>query len=329
MRSLVEKILAQKWKSDGKSYNEIASNLKISKQSARNLCVYKCRKPSLKRGPKFKIDSKAKLRIKREISYLKNEGMKVNSPKLIRNCNLNVSKWTCQRYMKRVNYKYTTCQKKLVLSKKHREERIKLITKWISSNHLWEKTIFSDEKRFSLDGPDDWRTYVAKEDKCIRQKRQCNGGGIMIWLMVMPNGLLCHKVIQGKFKSHDYINLLKQTVVPIVKLNFENNFYFQEDNCMVHKAKDVKDFWKRSNIKVLEWPAKSPDLNITEDIWKVISDSIYDRPQFNSTKELIKAIDNCIFEINLNRRQLIMKLYDSIRSRLCKVLNKKGNLYNE
>jgi len=56
-----------------------------------------------------------------------------------------------------------------MLSKKHKEFRLKLITWWITENHHWENTVFSDKKRFSLDGPDDWRTYAAKNEKGNRQ----------------------------------------------------------------------------------------------------------------------------------------------------------------
>ena len=62
--------------------------------------------------------------------------------------------------------------------------------------------------------------------------------------MFMPTDLMAHKIIEKNFRSADYIQILQKTVVPISKLNYGNNFYFQEDNCFVHKAKTVKNLWK-------------------------------------------------------------------------------------
>ena len=216
-----------------------------------------------------------------------------------------------------------------MLSKKHKECRLKLITRWMTENHPWEKTIFSDEKRFSLDGPDDWRTYAMKNEEINRQQRQCGGGSIMIWLMTLPNGLLSYKVIAGKFNSDSYIDMMKMSVVPIMKLNFGNDFWLQEDNASVHKSAKVKHFMLQSSIKILEWPAKSPDLNITEDIWKLISEQVYDGPQFLNINQLKTKLKNVIDDINQHQREKVFDLYKSIRSRLCKVLIKRGALYNK
>ena len=41
---------------------------------------------------------------------------------------------------------------------------------------------------------------------------------------------------------------------------------------------------KDSVIKIIEWPAKSPDLNIVEDIWKMLSNVVYDGPQLKISK---------------------------------------------
>ena len=51
----------------------------------------------------------------------------------------------------------------------HKENRIGIIKGWITENHPWEKTVLSDEKRFSLDGPNDWRTYVTKNEEFYKQ----------------------------------------------------------------------------------------------------------------------------------------------------------------
>ena len=97
-------------------------------------------------------------------------------------------------------------------------------------------------------------------------------------------------------------------IVPIMKLNFGCNFYYQEDNSPVHKSRLVKEFMNMSQINVLSWPAKSPDINIFEDVWRILSDMVDDGPQFNNKDELTKKLNESISSINSNRRCLMLNL---------------------
>jgi len=74
----------------------------------------------------------------------------------------------------------------------------------------------------------------------------------MVCLMAFQNGLLAYRIIRGRFKSDDYIAMLQDKLVACMKLNYGQNFYFQEDNCSVHKAKIDKDFMTEHNVNVLE-----------------------------------------------------------------------------
>jgi len=42
-----------------------------------------------------------------------------------------------------------------VLTKKHKEGRLQYVIQWLTEGYDdWTETVFSDEKRFSLDDPD-------------------------------------------------------------------------------------------------------------------------------------------------------------------------------
>jgi len=63
------RLLAKKLRIEGKTYSQIDDISGLSIFSSKKLCIYE-RKPNKKRGPKFKIDNRSSLAIKRQILHI-------------------------------------------------------------------------------------------------------------------------------------------------------------------------------------------------------------------------------------------------------------------
>lgn len=328
MRSEEEKRISRILKADGKSYAEIGKILKVSRDVARNLCREKIL-IKVKPGPKPKIGKYESTSIKRESSRLANLGERVNSAKIRRNCHLSCSEQTVRRFLvSNLQAKYKNIRQRLFLNRQKKDKRISTIEQWITQHHDWQKTIFTDEKVFSLDGPDDHRTYVFKNYTYARSKRICGGYKLMVWLMALPTGLLAFRIVRSKFNSKIYMNLLKERMLAIAHLNIDD-FWLQSDNSRIHTAKCITDFLQENNIRQLIWPPYSPDLNIVEDIWSKISYEVYDGPQFTRYQSLEAKIVSTINNINSKKREDIIKLFHSVPRRIVKVLRKDGGIWNK
>ena len=150
----------------------------------------------------------------------------------------------------------------------------------------------------------------------------------MVQMIAMPNGLLSFEVFKGTINSIEYIKLLSEKVVPIIKLNYADIWQLQEDNSPVHKSRKVQNFMKNPRIFVIKWPTKILDLNIVKDCWKTISDLVYDGYEFQNKAEYSEKITNVIFNLNQGQRKKVLKLYNAMRCGLYIVLKKYGDLYN-
>jgi len=147
---------ALKLHNQGNSYSEIGLIMQLTKSTVRNLLKYHKSSHKMKRGPKFTLTKRKSTILKRFIQKENESGKKVNAAEIIRSNELTCSRRTVCRWLKKHDYKYRKEAQKIVLSQKHKSERILKISLWVSKNIQWENTAFVDEKRFSLDGPDNW-----------------------------------------------------------------------------------------------------------------------------------------------------------------------------
>ncbi|KAH9090499.1 hypothetical protein Ae201684P_014300 [Aphanomyces euteiches] len=70
-----------------------------------------------------------------------------------------------------------------LLTAQHQAARVKFANDHIRGRRDWTEVIFSDEKKFNLDGPDGWQYYwhhLRHEEQMI-SRRQNGGGLVMIW----------------------------------------------------------------------------------------------------------------------------------------------------
>jgi len=89
----------------------------------------------MKKEPKLKIAATNKLMQKRKISTLKGNDEKVNSQKLIRKCNLSVSRYTMGRYLRQQDMTYQKIKKCLPLKLLDKIKRSDFEKKWLGENH--------------------------------------------------------------------------------------------------------------------------------------------------------------------------------------------------
>ncbi|CAK9806981.1 Transposable element Tc3 transposase [Anthophora quadrimaculata] len=206
----------------------------------------------------------------------------------------------------------------------HKEHRLNFAKEHIRWNKKWRKVIFTDEKRFNLDGPDGLNFYYhdVRKKKLSQIRRQMGGGSIMLWAGIGYNGKTDLISINCKMNATTYRNLIQNQIAKYATHIAREDFIFQQDNAAVHTAKVVKEYFSKENIAVLDWPACSPDLNIIENCWSKLSKAVYrENRQFENINELKKCLEEEWRNISLD---YIRKLYRSLPKRMLEVVENKG-----
>ncbi|KAF0702036.1 hypothetical protein AaE_016166 [Aphanomyces astaci] len=97
--------------------------------------------------------------------------------------NLPCSKRTAQREVQRCDFlEYSMMEKTLDLTPQHKAARFD----WVMARcriEEWKYVVFSDEKKFNLDGPDGFKQYWRDIRQPAKQvvTRQQGGGSAMVW----------------------------------------------------------------------------------------------------------------------------------------------------
>lgn len=216
-------------------------------------------------------------------------------------------------------------KRKPVLSARHQAARLKFAQEHMSWVKKWKRVIYSDEKKFNLDGPDGFSYYfhdLRKEERVL-SRRQQGGGSVMIWACIGYENKGDIVFLPKKVNSEVYKRLLEKQKATFAELS-RGEPIFQQDNAPIHNAKIIKDWFLMNNIEKLDWPALSPDLNIIENIWGLLSRKVYaDGKQYSAIQELKTAIELAWKEIT---QETIQNLYHTIPNRMFEVIKGQGGI---
>lgn len=173
---------------------------------------------------------------------------------------------------------------KLALSEQNKAHRLLFVTEALERHPpaFWTSVVFSDEKIFRTDlagrvrvrrprGARHEERYTVTGDSSGRESVHCWG-----WVDGNGNGELYR--IQGRHTAESYVSVLEDVLLPTLQVMRPGGepYVFQQDNAPQHTAHLTKAWLAahREQITALDWPAKSPDLNIIENVWAVMAQEL-------------------------------------------------------
>ncbi|ETN77950.1 hypothetical protein NECAME_10681 [Necator americanus] len=94
--------------------------------------------------------------------------------------------------------------------------------------------VFSDEKKWNLDGPDDLR----KEER-VFSSHNLSGGGLTVSASFSANGPVPLEFVSCKMNSEEYHKVLGDHLLPYFTRFRRCNLVFQQDNAFAHVSKST------------------------------------------------------------------------------------------
>lgn len=232
---------------------------------------------------------------------------------------------TVQRVISKADHlKRLKLKKKPPLNDTRKKARLEFCRSHWTGKTNWHRVVFSDEKKFNFEGPDGFNYYfhdIRKENHYL-DRLHSRVGGVMVWGAISYYGTIDLQFLTTTMNANCYKNVLQEAFPQFKNFFGDLEWIFQHDNAPIHTAGVVKSWIRSQNVKLLNWPPYSPELNVIENVWGWLVRKVYaSGKQYNNRDDLIYAIKEAWSTISLD---YIKSLYDSIPDRMYEVVLNKG-----
>jgi transposase len=238
--------------------------------------------------------------------------------------NLQVSNATLSRTFKELGLSRRKLKTKPHWTPSHEKKRVDFALARANPKFDWSKWIFSDEKKFNLDGPDGYKYYwhfKGNESK-IFSRDSNSRASVMVWGGISKNGITALMEVPKKCNSKKYCDLLEEGLIPY----YDDGDIFQQDGASCHTSKETMKFLKENGIETVSWPSKSPDLSPIENVWGwMVKDIYFGKSAYKNVDELKQTVFDSWKRIP---DELIDKLIESMPNRMKNVIEMKGKTIN-
>lgn len=215
--------------------------------------------------------------------------------------------------------------KKPLLTDQQRRKRVQFCRKYLHFTVAnWNDVLFSDESTFCQFGS---FINLVRRPRMERFNQRYtvatvkHSPKIMVWGSFSGKGRGCLYFIPvGKTVNSDmYLEILNDKLVRSMEIL--QCGIFQQDSAPAHTSRKVQKWMKDNQIKVLEWPGNSPDLNPIENLWMLVKRKVRNYKPKN-LQELVFYIKR-VWCMHVTP-ELCQRLVSSMPTRLKAVISNKG-----
>ena len=234
-------------------------------------------------------------------------------------------------------YKVQLTQKLLPVDKPCRLEWAQRVLEMVETDeNFWQKIIMSDEAHFTLTGTVNKQNYrfYGTENPQIINEVPLYAQKVTVWCGV------CADMIIGPFFFEDeagetvtvnqerYRDMVSDFLMPIVRDNGMENFWFQQDGAPPHRARATINFLKQlfpgrlmSKNGDFEWPPRSPDLTAPDFfLWGYLKSKVY----VNKPRTLDELKANIRQEIAAISAETLVKTMENAAKRALLAMQAQG-----
>jgi transposase len=247
-----------------------------------------------------------------------------------------VNEWTVTRRLQETNLTPRRPATGPKLTAAHRQTRLRFAREHLNwTLDHWMSLLFSDETRICLNGKDGrGRVYRRPGERfaqcCIDERVSYGGGSCMIWGGISVGERTEAVFIVGAARGRNrrsltaawYVGeILADHVVPYAGFVGDQSM-LMHDNAKPHTARITREYLVEVGVRVLEWPACSPDLNPIEHLWDELKRRVRAGvPVGTSIPELMVAVEEEWHNIPQER---IVNLIRSMPNRMQAVVRARG-----
>jgi transposase len=233
---------------------------------------------------------------------------------------LDASNATLSRVLRSIGIERRKMKKRPKMTLHHMEKRVDFALRHCHPDFDWSKWIWTDEKKFNLDGPDGYNYYwhTPGSPPLYFSKDASAKKYVMMWGGISKNGQTKLIKVVGRFNSQRYCEMLREGLLP----SYDDGDIFLQDRASCHTAQNTKLWLAKENVETVYNPTKSPDLSPIENAWSWMAHEVYaDKPAYENVEELEVAIRSAWEKMP---QDYINRLIDSMPSRMKQVIERKG-----
>ncbi len=136
----------------------------------------------------------------------------------------------------------------------------------------WRHCVFADESRFALYCHDGRRLVHRRQgerlqDDYVAERHGNRNACVMVWGAIHHGGKSELVIVDDTLHMDGYVGISRNQLLPFAKATFRDNFIFVHDNATPHTGHVTANFPVQEDVNVMDWPAKSPDMNPIEHVW--------------------------------------------------------------